>query len=74
MGGHERTLQIENDDVSMNIKLILNRIGGKFGTLRFNEQSFLNTSLGFTQYWDYNPSNAIHADRPGEYTGEIFFY
>ena len=24
-----------------------------------------NTSLGFTPYWDYKPTTAIHADSPG---------
>ena len=40
----------------------LTRLGSAFGTLAFNEKSFFNTSLGFTPYWDYNPTNAIHAD------------
>ena len=41
-----------------------------FGTLRFNEKSFINTSLGFTPYWDYKPTNAIYADSPGVNTSD----
>ena len=71
-GDHEGTLKVECDDISMRIKLILTRFGGIFGTLRFNEKSFCNTLLGFTQYWDYKPINAIHVDSPGVKTGEKF--
>ena len=52
----------------MKTKLSLTRFGGTFGTLRFDENSFLNTFLSFTSYWDYKPTNAIHADSPGVYT------
>ena len=31
---------------------------------------FSNTFLGFTPYWDYKPTNAIHADSPGVYTSD----
>ena len=54
----------------MKTKLILKRFGGTFGTLRFDEKLFFNTLLGFTPYWNYKPTNAIHADRPGGYTSE----
>ena len=37
MGDHEGTLQIEYDD-TMKTKLILNRFGSTFGTLRFNKK------------------------------------
>ena len=67
-GDLEGTLQIEYDDVGMKTKLILTRFGGIFETLRFNEKSFLNYLLGFTPFWDYKPTNAIHADSPGVYT------
>ena len=40
MGDHEGILQIEHCDISMNTKPILNRLGGNFGTLRFNENPF----------------------------------
>ena len=26
--------------------------------------------MGFTPYWDYKPTNAIHADSPGVYTSD----
>ena len=29
---------------------------------------FLYTFLSFTPYWDYKPTNAIHADSSGVYT------
>ena len=54
----------------MKTKLILKQFGGTFGTLRFDERSFFNTLLGFTPYWDYKPTNAIHADSPVEYTSD----
>ena len=54
----------------MKTKLILNRFGSAFGTLRFDEKSFLNILLGFAPYWDYKPTNAIHSDSPGVYTSD----
>ena len=71
-GDYEGTLQTENDDFCMKTKLILNRFGGNFGTIRFDEKSFFNTSLGFTPYWDCKPTNAFHADSPDVYTSEEF--
>ena len=50
MGDHGGTLQIEYDDFSMKTIFILNRFGGNFGTLRFNERSFLNNLLGFRSF------------------------
>ena len=41
-----------------------------FGTLRCDEKSFLNTLLGFTPFWDYKPTNTIHADSPAVYTSD----
>ena len=38
---HEDLLQIEYDDISMNTKLFLTRYGSTFGTLSFDEKSFL---------------------------------
>ena len=67
LGDHEGTLQIEYDDLNKKTKLILTRFGSTFGTLRFDEKPFLNTLLGFAPYWDYKPTNAIHADSPGVY-------
>ena len=68
MGDREGTLQIENDDDdddSVKTKLILTRFGSTFGTLRFDKKLFFHTLLGFAPYWDYKPTNAIHADSPG---------
>ena len=56
----------------MNTKLILNRLGGTFGTLTFDEKSFFKTSIGFTSYWDYKPTNEKPADSPVVYTSEKF--
>ena len=52
----------------MKTKIILSRFDGTFGTLRFDENCFFNRLLGFTRYWDYKLTNAIHADSPGAYT------
>ena len=71
LGDHEGTLQIEyDDDLDKKVKLILTQFGGTFGTLRFDEKSFFHTLLGFEPYWDYKPTNAIHADTPGVYTND----
>ena len=70
LGDHEGTLQIEYDNLNKKVKLILTRFGGTFGTLGFGEKSFFHTLLGFTPYWDYKPTNAIHADAPGVYTSD----
>ena len=70
LGDHEGTPQIEYDDTNKKIKLILTRFGLTFGTLRFDERSFFNTLLGFNPYWDYKPTNAVHADSPGVYTND----
>ena len=64
-GDHEGTIKIDYDDLTKKIKLILMRFGLLFGTLRFEERSFLNTVLGFTPYRDDKPNKAIHADIPG---------
>ena len=52
LGDHEGTLKIEYDDLNKKTKLILTRLGSTFGTLRFDEHSFLNTLLGLDPYWD----------------------
>ena len=72
LGDHEGTLQIEYDDLNKKVKRILTRFGETFGTLRFDKKSFFPTLLGFTPYWDYKPTNAIHADAPGVYTSDKF--
>ena len=70
LGDHEGTLQIEYDDLNKKVRLILTRFGITFGTLRFDEKSFFHTIFGFTPYWDYKPTNAIHADAPGVYSSD----
>ena len=69
-GDHEGTKQIEYDCLNKKTKFILTRVGSTFGTLRFDEKTFFHTLLGFTPYWDYKPTNAIHSDSPGVYTNE----
>ena len=70
LGDHENTLQSKYDDINKKVKLILTRFGITFGTLRFDKNSFSHTILGFAPYWDYKPTNAIHADAPGVYTSD----
>ena len=65
MGDREGTLQIQYDDISIKTKHNSTRLTGTFGTLTFHEKSFFNTSLVFAPYWDYKPTNAIHAGSPG---------
>ena len=57
-------LQIEYDDLKKKVKLILTNL------IRFDENSFFHTILGFDPYWDYKPTNAIHAYSPGVYISE----
>ena len=42
-GDHEKTLQIEYDDINMKTKPNLTRFGSTFGTIGFDEESFFNT-------------------------------
>ena len=70
LGDHEGTLKIEYDDLNKKVKLILTRFGETFETLRFDKKSFFHTLLGFTPYWDYKPTNDIHADASGVYTSD----
>ena len=70
--GHKETIQLEYDDISMKKKIILrfkNNEKGLFalGTLRFDENSFFHTLLGFTPYWDYKPTNSNRDSIPGVY-------
>ena len=65
---HEGTLKIGYDDISMKTKLILTRFGGTFGTLKLDNKFFLKLFLGFTPYWNFKPTNALHADSAGVYT------
>ena len=70
LGDHEGTLQIKYDDLNKKTKLILTRFGSTFGILRFDKKSFFHTLLGFTPYWDYKPTNEIHAISPKVYTND----
>ena len=70
LGDHNGTLQIKYDGLNKKVKLILTRFGRTFGTLRFDEKSFFHTLFDFDPYWDYKPTNAIHADAPGVYTSD----
>ena len=70
LGDHEGTLQIEYDDLNKKTELILTRFGSTFGILRFDKKSFFHTLLGFTPYWDYKPTNEIHAISPKVYTND----
>ena len=73
LGDHEGTLQIEYDNLNKKVRLILTRFGSTFGTLRFDKKSFFHTKFGFAPYWDYKPTNAIHADAPGVYSSDKVF-
>ena len=46
------------------------RFGGTFGTIKFDEKLFFHTLLNFEAYWDYEPTNAIHADSPCVYNSD----
>ena len=50
--GHKGRLKIENDDINMKTKTNLTSAGEVFTSLRFDENSFFNTLLGFEPYWD----------------------
>ena len=43
MGDRDGTLKADYDAISMKTKPILTRFGGTFGTLTFDEKSFLDT-------------------------------
>ena len=70
LGDHEGTLQAFYDELNKKTKPILTGFGSTFRTLRFDEKSFFNTLLGFTAYWDFKPTNAVHADSLGVYISD----
>ena len=70
LGDHEGTFQIEYDDINKKTEPTLSRFDSTFGTLRFDEKSFYQTLLGYTPFWDYKPTNAIHADSAGVNTSD----
>ena len=72
--GHEETIQLEYDDISMRATIILKFKNDKMkfalGTLRFDKHSFYHTLLGSSPYWDYKPSNSNHFLIPGVYPSD----
>ena len=72
--GHQETIQLEYDDISMRTTIVLKFKNEKtkfaLGTLRFDRQSFLHTLLGFSPYWDYKPSKSSHVLIPGVYPSD----
>ena len=70
LGDHEGTLKIEFDGLNKKTKLISTRFSSTFVTLRFDKKSFFHTLLKFEPYWNYKPTNTIHANSPGVYTND----
>ena len=72
--GHQESIQLENDDISMKTIIVLKFKNEKMefalGTLRFDKQSFFHTLLGFSPFWDYKPSNSNHVLIPGVYPSD----
>ena len=72
--GHEETIQLEYDDISMRATIFLKFKNDKMkfalGTLRFDKQSFFHTLLGFSPYWVYKPNNSSHVLIPGVYPSD----
>ena len=72
--GHQETIQLEYDDISMRTTIILKFKNKKtmfaLVTLRFDKQSFSHTLLGFSPYWDYKPDNSNHVLIPGVYPSD----
>ena len=72
--GHQETIQLEYDDISMRTRIVLKFKNEKMkfalGTLRFDKQSFFHTLLGFSPYWDYKPNNSSHVLIPGVYPSD----
>ena len=69
-GDLELTIQTVFDGISMKTKLVLTRFGLTYGELKFDEKPVFTTSLGYTAYWQYKPTNANGADSPGVIAGE----
>ena len=72
--GHEGTIQLEYDDISMRATIVLKFKSKKtmfaLGTLRFDKQSFFHTLLEFSPYWDYKPTNSSHVLISGVYPSD----
>ena len=52
--GPSNVIDIENDDITMKTKLVVNN---GIIAIRFDEKSFFSTVLGFTSGWDYKHYN-----------------
>ena len=65
--GHSDIIEIEYDDISMKIKIILKYkdLRGIFGlgTLRFDKKSFFHTLLSHDPYWDYKSPSVFTSDK-----------
>ena len=72
--GHQETIQLIYDDNSMRTTIVLKfkneEMKFPLGTLRFDNQSFFHTLLGFSPYWDYKPNNSSHVLIPGVYPSD----
>ena len=72
--GHQETIQLEYDDISMRTTITLKFKNEKtmfaLGTLRFDKQYFFHTLLGFSPYWDYKPDNSNHVLIPCVYPSD----
>ena len=72
--GHEVTIELVYDDITKRVTIVLKFKDGKkkfaLGTLRFDQQSFFHTLLGFSPYWDYKPNNSNHVLTPGVYPSD----
>ena len=69
MGDHKGTQQIESDDFSMK-KIYIDSFWRNIWKIKVFEKPFFNTLLGFTLYWNYKSTKAIHVDFPGVYTSD----
>ena len=72
--GHQETIQLEYDDISMRTTIVLKFKNEKkkfaLGTLRLDKHPVFHTLLGFSPYWDYKPSNYNHVLIPGVYPSD----
>ena len=69
MGDYEGTMQIKHEDISMKT-IFLPRFWINIRNIALRWKFFFYTLTGFKPYWDYKPSNAIHAESTGRCTSE----
>ena len=76
--GHEETIQLEYDDISMRATIVLKFKNEKskfaLGTLRFDNRSSFHALLGFSPYWDYKPNNSNHVLITGVYPSDKIIF